>query len=322
MYSTPIDAHRTGKQIAVGKQLCFLGSCFADRIGERIKLSHWPAVVNPCGIHFNPVSLATSIADGTAQLMSSAIQVTQGEEGSYFSYNYSTRYSSDDVDDTRRRLSEDLRILHSGISQSSHVFITLGTSWVYHLLESGQVVANCHRQAQDRFRKALLSPQEVSTALARLVDDIVAVNPAVELIFTVSPVRHLRDGLIDNQRSKAALLTGAHTIVAAHEQCHYFPAYEIMMDELRDYRWYADDMLHPSPLAVRIIYERLVNTWFDEESTTYLQEWSQLSTLLSHRPHHPQSEEAQKFIVRRNQAHTDFLSRYPWASSSNSSSQC
>jgi len=236
-----------------------------------------------------------------------------GADGQHFHYDYSTKYGSASAEDSRIKLSRDLNKLHRGVTTSSHILITLGTAWVYHLVDGGRVVANCHRQPQETFRKALLTPDAVATTLARLVDEITTANPEAELIFTVSPVRHLRDGLIENQRSKAALLTGIHTIIDAHEQCHYFPAYEIMMDELRDYRWYADDMLHPSSLAVQVIYERFVETWCDEASIVYLDQWSKISSLLCHRPHHPDSSEAQQFIADRESKYAAFLSRYPWA---------
>jgi hypothetical protein len=183
------------------------------------------------------------------------------------------------------------------LQQATHIGITLGTAWVYRHLASDRVVANCHKIPQTAFAKELLSVAEIESALQQLIYSILAVNPNVQLVFTVSPVRHSKDGLVENQRSKAQLLVALHQLLETH-QAYYFPAYEILLDELRDYRFYADDLLHPSPLAIRYIWEKWLSVTTTPETQALIAEVEAVQKSRQHRPFNPETEEHQVFLEK------------------------
>jgi hypothetical protein len=193
-------------------------------------------------------------------------------------------------------------MLQVELSKASNFFITYGTAWVYTLKGSGQVVANCHKVPQNQFDKALLSVQTIETAMQNTVALIRKANPHVKVIVTISPVRHSKDGFVENQRSKAHLITALHSVLQANTTAlNYFPSYEIMMDELREYRFYAEDMLHPSNLAIEYIWERFTTAYMTPSALATMQEVDAIQKGLAHRPFNPESASHQKFLQSLNQ---------------------
>jgi lysophospholipase L1-like esterase len=187
---------------------------------------------------------------------------------------------------------------HQQLKDATHVVITLGTSWVYRHIASDVIVANCHKLPQKQFLKELLSVEQITESLDAIVSLIKSVNPKVSLLFTVSPVRHVKDGFIENTRSKSHLLTAIHQVVEPRKQIYYFPSYEIMMDELRDYRFYTTDMLHPNGLAIDYIWEKFRPVWFSENAIKTSELVASIQAKKAHRPFNPSSEVHQQFLTK------------------------
>lgn len=281
-------------QIDYSSQMLLLGSCFVENIGDKLSYFKFQSVQNPFGILFHPVAIEN--------LISRAIRQQHYTEDEVFFLN--DRWQCYDAHSDLSSLTKEglLTNLNSGLlatqrqlTQASHVVITLGTAWVYQLEESGKVVANCHKVPQKAFTKQLLSIESVTHSLAAIVAHILAVNAKAEIIFTVSPVRHLKDGFVANQQSKAHLISAVHQSIAGGDAV-YFPSYELMMDELRDYRYYASDMIHPNDLAVSYIWEKFKAVCISETSYSTMDEVAAIQKGLQHRPFNPDSESHQKFL--------------------------
>ena len=181
-------------------------------------------------------------------------------------------------------------------SNANYLIITLGTSIVYRLKTSNEIVGNCHKIPAKEFTKAMLSREDIITAFSKTYQHLIRQNTTLQILFTVSPVRHIRDGLVENNLSKAILIETVHDLTSRYDQVHYFPSYEIMLDELRDYRFYSKDFIHPSKEAVDYIWGKFCETYMDTETIHFIKEWSKIKHALSHKPFQPRSEDHQKFI--------------------------
>ncbi len=261
-FRTKLPRQSHDPKIGYDSRVLLLGSCFVENIGNKLDHYKFPSLLNPFGILFHPVA----ISDFLEKVKSDSVFT---EENVFFhnerwhSFRAHSALSSPSRGTLLRELNAAVKKTHSFLREATHVIITPGTAWGYRYKQSGEVVANCHKLPQVNFNKELLEVQE---PLRQAVELVRAVNPGVAVIFTVSPVRHLRDGFIENQQSKAKLISAVHEVIASGENLHYFPSYEIMMDELRDYRFYAEDMLHPAPVAIDYIWERFAESWMTQET--------------------------------------------------------
>jgi hypothetical protein len=276
-------------------KLLLIGSCFVENIGDKLSYYKFHNALNPFGILFQPIAIEN--------IITRVINIDYFTEEDLFFYN--EQWHCYDVhsclsNSSKEVLLENLKSIviqtHQQIVQSSHVIITLGTSWVYRLLETGNIVANCHKKPQKEFLKELLSVEEVSESLGTIMALIKSVNPNASIIFTVSPVRHLKDGFIENTQSKSHLISAVHEVVAPRNNIYYFPSYELMMDELRDYRFYKDDMIHPNQLAINYIWDKFKSIWISDESQKTMYEVEEIQKGLTHKPFNPKSEQHQEFL--------------------------
>ena len=197
----------------------------------------------------------------------------------------------------------------------THCFITLGTSWVYRNVASEQIVANCHKVPQNEFSKELLSIAAIEESLANILTLLPAINPNCSVVFTISPVRHIKDGFLENTLSKAHLIAALQSILKSESgllNAEYFPSYEIMMDELRDYRFYADDLLHPSKMAVDYIWERFSEVMISNESHLTMEEITTIQKGLAHRPFNPNTESHLQFLEKLQQKIDCLQNQYPF----------
>ena len=212
------------------------------------------------------------------------------------------------------RLNESLEFTYQKIKAATHILITYGTSWVYQEKNSGAVVANCHKMPQSHFDKHILSVASIEAAIQNTVDAIRKVNPNCSFVFTLSPVRHIKDGFVENQRSKAHLITALQNLLSDHllDQAGYFPAYEIVMDELRDYRFYGDDLLHPSSMAIEYIWQRFRASSISETAWSTLDEVEAIQKSLLHKPFNPLAESHQKFQSKLQEKISKLQERYPF----------
>jgi hypothetical protein len=294
-FATSIPISKSSNPIDYDSRIISLGSCFAQNIGEKFSYFKFQNTVNPFGIIFNPVSIEN--------LISRVVNNQKFTENDIFFHNdlwhcfeVHSELSHSDKTIFLDRLNQILSDFHLQIFKSTHFQITYGTSWVYRNKSSNSIVANCHKVPQSQFEKEILSVATIEKSIQNTIDLIQKVNPNCYFIFTVSPVRHIKDGFVENQRSKAHLISALHNFVTLSlSKCNYFPSYEIMMDELRDYRFYAEDMLHPSQTAIDYIWKLFSENYISEENFATMEEVCSIQKGLAHRPFNPNTASHQKF---------------------------
>jgi len=295
-FTTTIPISKSSNPIDYDSRIISLGSCFAQNIGEKFSYFKFQNTVNPFGIIFNPVSIEN--------LISRVVNNQKFTENDIFFHNdlwhcfeVHSELSHSDKTIFLDRLNQILSDFHLQIFKSTHFQITYGTSWVYRNKSSNSIVANCHKVPQSQFEKEILSVATIEKSIQNTIDLIQKVNPNCYFIFTVSPVRHIKDGFVENQRSKAHLISALHNFVTLSlSKCNYFPSYEIMMDELRDYRFYAEDMLHPSQTAIDYIWKLFSENYISEENFATMEEVCSIQKGLAHRPFNPNTASHQKFL--------------------------
>lgn len=267
-------------------------------MGVRLQRLKFPTQVNPFGIVFNPISVAKTLErllEGEPFREADLLE----NQGLWHSFEHHGSFSKPDKIAALEFINEAFSECKTFLKNTNRLIVTLGTAHVFLLKKTGEVVANCHKVPAAEFERSRLTVGEVVQALLPVFEKLKVVLPQLEIIVTVSPVRHLRDGLMENQRSKATLLLALEEISQRLPFVHYFPAYEILLDDLRDYRFYAEDMAHPSPQATDYIWEYFENTFFEEKTKALCGRIEGVLSALSHRPFHPQSVEHLAFLGRQ-----------------------
>lgn len=308
-FRTNIQLKKEHNQIDYDAKLMLIGSCFSENIGKKLTHFKFNTTNNPFGILFNPIAIE--------RLITNAINLKKYTEKDVFQLNERwhcfdahSDLSAIKKDDLLLNLNTTITNTHEQLNKVSHLIITLGTSWVYRFIESDSHVANCHKIPQKKFLKELLSVQEVQNSLENIIALVKDVNPSAQVIFTVSPVRHLKDGFIENAQSKAHLLAAIHKITEPKANISYFPSYEIMLDDLRDYRFYAKDMLHPNETAIDYIWEQFKQVWIEEEIIPIMKEIDTIQKGLAHKPFNPKSEQHQKFLLNLQKKKKQLFEKY------------
>ena len=276
-FRTKVETGKAGFQIGACEEVLLVGSCFASEIGQRFKDHGFPTTVNPYGTMYNPASILHTL------------ERMKNEECG-------------------------MRNDWARLSSFKTVFLTLGTNHVYRLKETGEIVDNCEKRPAALFQEEELTVDECADYLRKAVELLKACQPEVQVVMTVSPIRYRKYGYHESQLSKATLLLAIDKLLhqtSDIRHLHYFPAYEIVMDELRDYRFYAADMLHPSEQAVDYIWERLIEWCFSDEAITFMDEWRPIRQALTHRPFNPESEEYLRFMQQTHERLAAFKKKYP-----------
>ena len=251
--------------INYNSKLLLLGSCFSENIGNKLSYYKFQTQQNPFGILFHPKAIETFITKVINEEKYTESDVFFHNER-WHCFDAHSVVSSTSKEELLNTLNTNINSTYQHLKNTSHIIITLGTAWVYREIATDTLVANCHKIPQKKFLKELLTVEEVSESLEAINSLIKSINPETTIIYTVSPVRHIKDGFIENQRSKAHLLSAIHQVVESRNNTHYFSSYEIMMDELRDYRFYAEDMIHPNQTAIDYIWEKFSEVWFSEQA--------------------------------------------------------
>lgn len=277
------------------QQFLSLGSCFADHIGRRLQTIKYPIQVNPFGTLYNPISIRNSLA-----LLLNNYSFVENDlfqhQGLWHSFQHHSQYSHPDKSYALHRINESLQAAREKMEQLEVLCITLGSAWVYELKDTQRVVSNCHKLPDKHFVRRRLSVQEIIDSLEGILDYIRSGNPKLNVIFTVSPVRHLGDGLLENQLSKASLRLAVESLQQNAPNTYYFPAYELLMDDLRDYRFYARDMIHPNDTAVDYIWGYFERLFLAPKEAKRREEVDKMLRAAAHKPFQPQSEAHQKFV--------------------------
>jgi len=287
--TTPIKLSRQNPPINYSSKVLLLGSCFAQNMGEKLEYYKFQQCTNPFGILFHPVAIEKLIARAVNQNWFTSKDVfLQNEQWHCFLAH--SKLSNTSKEDLISALNSALEKLRFSLLEASHVVFTFGTAWVYKHLEKDTIVANCHKVPQKEFVKQLLSPDDVSDVLLGIETKLRTINPTCSIINTVSPVRHIKDGLIENSRSKAHLIAGVQEIVSPEKLNYYFPSYEIMMDELRDYRYYKEDLIHPNQTAIAIIWNAFTGSWICPETAALQKKIATIQSGILHTPFNENSK--------------------------------
>ncbi|MCF7560600.1 GSCFA domain-containing protein [Sabulilitoribacter multivorans] len=284
-------------QIDYNSSVLLLGSCFVENIGSKLNYFKFQNLQNPFGILFQTFAIE--------KLITNALNEKEFTKDSIFflneqwhCYDAHSKLSNASENELLHVLKEQISLTAKQLHNSSHIIITLGTAWVYKHLETNTIVANCHKVPQKQFLKELMSVDEVVESLQSIITLVRSVNKKASILFTVSPVRHLKDGFIENTQSKAHLITAVHQVVNTNKSIYYFPSYEIMMDELRDYRFYKEDMIHPNETAIQYIWEKFKDVWISKSVNKIMDEVDCIQKGLQHKPFNPNSDAQREFLQK------------------------
>lgn len=309
-FRTQIPIPQNLNPIDYNSKIVSLGSCFAVNMAEKFEYYKFQNSVNPFGIIFNPVSIEKLICRIVNQVFFTEKDIFFHNER-WHCFEVHSDLSNANKEEFLENLNVILKRSLIQLFQASHVIITFGTSWVYRNFESNTIVANCHKLPQNQFQKEILSVETIGNSIKNTIDLIQKINPDCNFIFTVSPVRHLKDGFVENQRSKSHLITAIHDAIKPElTAVNYFPSYEIMMDELRDYRFYAEDMLHPSAVAIDYIWSKFKESTIAESDFPVMEQVDSIQKSLSHKPFNPNSESHLRFESKLKEKMTNLQFQY------------
>ena len=306
-FRTPVHIAPFGFRIGHSHKGLLVGSCFADRIGRIMRNHKLPVTVNPFGTLFNPASIAATLKRLEEHRSYDAGDLTRYEER-WISFVHHGAFDGSDCKQTLRRINEALETGAEALRTADYAILTLGTAWVYELRDTGRIVANCHKLPAAMFRRRRMSASEIVETLGEAITRFL---PGRKTILTVSPVRHLGDGATENTLSKSTLILAAHALTESLPDCRYFPAYEILMDDLRDYRFYERDMVHPSETAVEYIWEAFRRNVLDERDNGLLDRAEALRRAMEHRPFDPSGEAHRRFRNRQAEEARALQRQYP-----------
>ncbi len=296
-FQTEVKIPDFGWKTGYNKVTMFMGSCFTENIGNKMMTLKYPVDLNPFGILYNPIS----IAQGLRYLLEKkefTLDHLIKHDGLYHSFHHHGRFSSPDAEKTLSEINHRIQTSFQFLQKAGFLFLSFGTAWVYEYKTTGQTVSNCHKIPDKEFKRFRLTPGEIIEEYRQILPEIWKINPGLKIIFTVSPIRHWKDGAVENQRSKATLLLAIDNIIRGYgeESCNYFPSYEIMMDELRDYRFYGEDMIHLSSSAINHIWSIFQNTLIEEESKNISKKIQNLITAVNHKPYNMVTDEHLHFL--------------------------
>jgi hypothetical protein len=310
-FTTTVKFEPLDYKIDHHSNILLMGSCFSEYIGSKLRNAGFSVEMNPFGVLFNPVSVKM----GLEYLIENRrfIQKDLFFNGLLWgSFAHSTLFSATDPDVCLEKINTNIDIGHVHLLKTDFLLLTFGTAWVYDLKETGGLVANCHKLPAAKFNRRRLMVQEIVAAYATLFQNIGVINPKMQVVCTVSPVRHWKDGPHENTISKGILHLAIDELCKKFEFVHYFPAYEIQLDELRDYRFYAEDMIHPSPVAIHHIWQRFQTFCMHEETMKIAERIEEIRLQEGHRGIHPDSSEHQAFLKKLADKKQKFRTEYPY----------
>ncbi|MEY4905250.1 MAG: hypothetical protein RLZZ292_3065 [Bacteroidota bacterium] len=304
----------TPSLLRLGHEDCILaiGSCFTENIGAYLEKAKFKIAINPFGIVYNPISMADTLF---YLLNNKDFEVEKNifeHQGIWSSFLHHSSFSALTKEGIIEKIQGELIKSQAFFSKTNRLLITFGSATVYENKESTQIVANCHKLPAHTFIKRRLSIEEITATYGRLLTELQANNPSLEIIFTVSPIRHIRDGLVENQRSKATLLLAIDALCARFERVHYFPAYELLLDDLRDYRFFENDLIHPTAFATQYIWEYFSETYFNSTTKEIIEALKKIYMAAAHRPFQPDSAAHQNFLEIHQENIEIFNAKYPF----------
>jgi hypothetical protein len=306
-FRTEIIPQKASKQISHRDKVLFIGSCFTENIGHKFIESGFQTNINPFGIIYNPLSICeclSRVAENKCFTEEELVKI-----GEFWkSYSHHGDFRSVNKEECLQMINSSLSQSHSFLAEANYVVLTLGTAWVYRLKEDNRVLANCHKLPSNLIERSLCDCDTMLESLLSCFEQCRSINPNVQFIITISPIRHWKEGYRDNMLSKSTL----HLMVerfCKRTSSFYFPSYEIVMDDLRDYRFYDSDMLHPNAVAIEYIWDKFKQTWFSEDTQRLSSDFNRLNSMLNHRPFNPESEEYKKHLQKAEQLKNELYER-------------
>ena len=291
----PFQISPSDAKIDYGQKILLIGSCFTEQIGKQLKDLKFDVLQNPNGIIYDPLSIATSLNSYSENKIYAEKDLFQHND-LWHSWQHHSAFSGISKTGVLEKINQFQSQSHHFVKNASWLIITLGTAYHYKIKESGGFVANCHKMPASNFEKQLMEVGEIIPQLSATIGKLRLTNAGIKIIFTVSPVRHIRDGLVENNRSKARLIEAIHSIVEKNANVFYFPAYELVIDVLRDYRFYNTDLVHVSEPATRYVFEKFCDVYFDNHAKKLMLEIQSLKAAIDHRPFQSESTAHKKFL--------------------------
>jgi hypothetical protein len=305
-FTTKVNIPKSAFNITHQDSVLLLGSCFTENIGLYLKNYQFKTIINPFGIIYNPISIFNTVEKISRPQYYNQDDLIYNNE-LFISLDHHGDFSALIKDIVLDKINNSIEESHIVFKESKYIVFTFGTSFVYEYLANKKIVANCHKIPNNQFLKRILSIEEIVEAFNK----IAPILSDKTIIFTVSPVRHWRDGAIENQRSKSILVESIHQIIEKQNNCFYFPAYEIMMDELRDYRFYSEDMLHPNNVAIKYIWQCFSGNYFSDDTQQINHQIEKINLLLQHKIKNPNTQAQIDFENKIKQSIADFKKQYP-----------
>jgi hypothetical protein len=296
-----VDVKKLPQPITHRHKLLLTGSCFTENIGEKLDKYKFITLQNPHGILFNPVSVAEALTDYIEKTVYTQSDLFSLNEA-WHSWKHHSRFSGVTPDEAVQKINAAITHAHAFLADTDYLMITLGSAWTYVLTNEaanahpGNVVANNHKAPASWFERCLLTSDDILQVLDNVVHRLFHFNPKLKIIFTISPVRHLREGVIENNRSKAVLIQAVHHLVDKFDRLFYFPAYELVIDDLRDYRFYAEDLVHPNYFATQYVWEKLVDACMEEKTKALMEEIHAINLAFQHKAFNPSAQQHQTFL--------------------------
>lgn len=306
---------QTNNLIDYSSNILLLGSCFVENIGDKLEYFKFQNFINPFGILFHPKAIETLIANAVNDKEYTQEDIFFHNER-WHCFDVHSKLCHTSKDKLLKQLKSALKLTAKQLNDSTHIIITLGTAWVYKFLENNQTVANCHKVPQKQFKKEILSVDDIVKCIKNIERLVCSKNPDIQIIYTVSPVRHLKDGFIENSQSKSHLITAIHQFInrqseIKNQKSKYFPSYEIMMDELRDYRFYAEDMIHPNKTAINYIWKKFQQVWISSEAIQTMDDVNTIQKGMLHKPFNQNSKLHQQFLQDLESKKTQIKKEFP-----------
>ncbi|MBE9467838.1 MAG: GSCFA domain-containing protein [Bacteroidetes bacterium] len=311
LFRTNIEIPKSNSKIAYNSKTIFVGSCFTENIGNKLYELKFPVEINPFGIQYNPKSVKNSLSFLIDKKVFTQDDIHFTNE-QWFSFYHHSKFSNSDKEKCLFKINEKIRQAAEFLENADTLFITFGTAWVYQLNETKEIVSNCHKLPANQFNRFLLDVDDIYKDYLILIKRLLELNNKLKIIFTVSPIRHLKDGAVGNQISKSTLILAVNKLKKHFSNVEYFPSYEIMMDDLRDYRFYADDMFHINETAINYIWQKFSETYFDDNTQDLIKKIKKIVKNKNHKPFNPKSQMYKDFLKNNLEQINKLLHQYPY----------
>lgn len=303
-FRTELNIEESDHKINHTHNILGIGSCFVDSIGEKLEESKFKVLRNPFGTLFHPLAIENALARILSLTYYTKDEIFKYGE-LYFSWDHHSSFNQISIDQTLEKINYELEFANQFIRNTDVFLLTFGTAWVYKIKDTELYVANCHKVPNSNFNKILLNDIQLKSAFRNCFNFLLDINPNAKIITTISPVRHAKDGFVENNLSKAKLIANLHEVQSIYDNIEYFPAYELMMDDLRDYRFYENDLLHPNEMAIEYIWKKFSQTYFTQETEEKIKLTHKIKQALAHRPQNKNTIAYKEFLHKTNrQIHT------------------